>query len=124
MAVTLFLVQDGWLDQIMAILFMLSVPFKLQGRGLWCCASVSTVKGYHSTGRDSVRVAKELMRVTGAACDGQFLRASLTLKDLMVLKSLMEICEHMLMNSVSPRQEQLLCAWELTEDIAAQQAGL
>lgn len=45
-----------------------------------------------------MRVAEELMRVTRAACDSQFLRASLTLKDLMVLKSLMEICEHTLMN--------------------------
>lgn len=96
----LFLVQDGWLDQIMAILllFMLAAPFQLQGSGLWCCASDSSVKWYHGTGRGSVRVAEQLMRVTRAVCEGQFLRASLTLKDLMVLKSLMEICEHTLMN--------------------------
>lgn len=81
------------------LLFMLSAcPFQLQGSGLWCCASVSTVKWYHSAGRGSVRVAEELVRVTRAACDSQFLRASLTLKDLMVLKSVMEICEHKLMN--------------------------
>lgn len=57
-----------------------------------------------------MRVAEELLRVTRAACDSQFLRASLTLKDLMVFKSPMEISEHTLMDSVSPRQEQLLCA--------------
>lgn len=73
------------------ILFILSAPFQLQGSGLWYHASVSSVKWYHSTGRGSVRMAEELVRVTRAACDDQFLRASLTLKDLMVLRSLMEI---------------------------------
>lgn len=73
------------------ILFILLAPFQLQGNGLWCHASVSSVKWYHSTGRGSVRMAEELVRVTRAACDDQFLRASLTLKDLMVLRSLMEI---------------------------------
>lgn len=71
-----------------------------------------------------MRLGEELMRVTRAACDSQFLRASLTLKELMVLKSLVENCEHTLMNSVRPRQQQLLCVWELTADKAAQKAGL
>lgn len=86
------------------LLFMLLAPFQLPVSGLWCSVSFSSVKCYHSTGRGSVRVAEELVRVTTAACEGQFLRASLTLKDLMVLKSLVEVCEHTLMSKLCQSQ--------------------